>query len=92
MARPRSAVFAGDGESRRPGIHLEGVTGRRRRRHLHETVLRHALRHAAIWQGGLHRARQPHTLRHSFATDPLEDDHDIRTLQKPLEHCDTSTP
>jgi hypothetical protein len=53
MAHLRSAVCAGEGESRRPGIHLDWVTGRRHRRHLHKTLLQRALRHAAVWAGGL---------------------------------------
>jgi site-specific recombinase XerD len=92
MARPRSAVYAVEGESRRPGIHLDWVTGQRHRHHLHETVLRRALRHAAVWQGRSPQARQPHTLRHSFATHPLEGGHDIRTLQELLGHRDVSPP
>ncbi|MDO8476661.1 MAG: tyrosine-type recombinase/integrase [Candidatus Rokubacteria bacterium] len=68
------------------------VTGQRPRHHLHETVLQRALRHAAVWQGGLPQARQPHTLCHSFVKHPLEDGHDIRTLQELLGHRDVGTP
>jgi hypothetical protein len=32
---------------------------RRRRHHLHETVLQRALRHAAVWQGGLPKRASP---------------------------------
>jgi hypothetical protein len=38
------------------------------------------------------RARQPHSLRHSLATHPLEAGHDIRMLQDLLEYRDVSTP
>ena len=80
MARPRSAVYAVEGESRRPGTHLDWVTGQCHRHHLHETVLRRALRQAAVWQGCLpKRASPPHSATR-LATHPLEDGHDIRTL------------
>ena len=59
MARPRSAVYAVEGESRRPGIHLDWVTGQHHRHHLHETVLQRALRHAAVWQEGLPKRASP---------------------------------
>jgi len=92
MARPRSVVYAVEGESRRPGIHRDWVTGRRHRHHLPETVLQRALRHAAVWAGGLPQARQSHTICRSFATPPLEDGHGIGTLQKLLGYRDVSTP
>ncbi len=60
MARPRSAIDAGGGEPRRPGIHLDWVTGQRQRRHVYETALERALRHPAVWQGGLNK-RASHT-------------------------------
>jgi hypothetical protein len=59
MARPRSAVYAVEGESRRPGIDLDWVTGQRHSHHVHETVLQRALRHAAVWQGGLPKRASP---------------------------------
>jgi hypothetical protein len=59
MAHPRSAVNTGEGESRRSGILLDSVRGRRHRHHLHETVLQPALGRAAAWQGGLPKRASP---------------------------------
>lgn len=69
MARPRSVVYGVESESRRSRIYRDWVTVPRHPHHLLETVLQRALRHAAIWQGGLPEARPPRTLRYAFATD-----------------------
>ncbi|CAN5316999.1 integron integrase [soil metagenome] len=52
-------------------FYRDPVTGRRRRHHLHETVLQRAMKEA-VRAGGLAKPATCHTLRHSFATPPLE--------------------
>ena len=66
------------------------VGGNRRRHHLHETVLQHAV-HGAVKAAGLTKRVTCHTFRHTFATQLLQAGYDIRTVQELLGHTDVRT-
>src|SRR5256886_3795050 len=71
-------------------LHRDESSGEWRRHHLHESVVQRAVTEAVREASIAKRATCP-TLRHSFATHPLESGYEIRTVQEVLGHRDVRT-
>lgn len=69
---------------------IDPISGVTRRHHLDETVLQKAIRQAAQLVK-INKPVSPHTFRHSFATQLIQNGYDIRTVQELLGHKDVKT-
>jgi len=69
---------------------VDPISKRTKRHHLDVTVVQKAVRQAVL-ASGLDKPISPHTFRHTFATQLLQNSYDIRTVQELLDHKDVKT-
>ncbi len=72
------------------GFSPDPYSGHVRRHHVYESSVQKAIKLAAR-KANIHKHVGPHTLRHSFATQLLQNGTDIRTIQELLGHKDLKT-
>jgi len=69
---------------------IDPVSRKERRHHVYESTLQRAVKNA-MRSATIQKHGSCHTFRHSFATHPLGDGYDIRTVQDLLGHSDVKT-
>jgi integron integrase len=75
-----------------PAANLTAVpeAGEKRRYHLHDSHVQHAIKEGA-GRAGITKRVSPHTFRHTFASHLLLANYDLQTIQRLLGHSDVKT-